>query len=144
MFKSRLYQIIEFDFSEYSRDGSRETVWAPWIRRWKDNRQSIKDACAALLWHLSQYAPLVLVVWSGGKSLQGWFTAQGEDELSQRRFMEYTVAVGADSATWKRCQLIRLPGGIRSPNGNRQIVEYFNPDNLPETLTSSSTRKDVL
>ena len=31
------------------------------------------DEHAALLWHLAQYAPLVLAVHSGSKSLHGWF-----------------------------------------------------------------------
>jgi hypothetical protein len=137
MFKTRLYQVIEFDFSLWSRDGSKETAWAPWIRKWEKGGRSVKDTCAGLLWHLSQYAPMVLVVWSGGKSLQGWFNAQGEDEASQRRFMEYACALGADSVTWKCCQLIRLPGGVRGSNGNRQTVEYFNPDNLPTFLNHS-------
>jgi hypothetical protein len=132
MFNRRLYLVIEFDFSIFSRDGSRETIWAPWIQKWETRGRSVKDACAALLWHLSRYAPLVVVVWSGAKSLQGWFNAHGEDEASLRRFMEYACALGADSATWKKCQLIRLPEGVRGSNGNRQIVEYFDPSNLPD------------
>jgi hypothetical protein len=82
------------------------------LSQWKALNRTVKDACAALLWHLSQYAPLALVVWSAGKSLQCWFNASCEDELSQRRFMEYAVALGADSALWKKCQLVRLPGGV--------------------------------
>jgi hypothetical protein len=133
MFPCRRYLVIEFDFSEMSSDGKEETIWAPLIRKWKSQGISIRGACAALLWHLSQYAPLVLVVWSGGKSLHGWFNAAGEEEGTLRRFMEYACALGACYSTWTRCQLVRLPAGLR-PNGNQQGVEYFDPANLPKTL----------
>jgi len=132
MFPRRLYLTVEFDFSEKSSDGKEETVWAPWVRKWKDQGISVRGACAALLWHLSQYAPLVLVVWSGNRSLHGWFNAQGEEESSQRRFMQYACAIGACYSTWTRCQLVRLPAGLRQ-NGNRQSVEYFDPSNLPSS-----------
>jgi hypothetical protein len=133
MFPMRLYLVVEFDFSEKSRNGKQETAWAPPIRKWKKRGISTRGACAALLWHLSQYAPLVLVVWSGGKSSHGWFNVDRIAETDQRAFMEYGCALGGDSATWTRCQLVRLPEGLR-PNGNRQTVEYFNPANLPESL----------
>jgi hypothetical protein len=131
MFPVRLYLVVEFDFSEKSRDGQQETAWAPSIRKWKKRGISIRGACAALLWHLSQYAPLVLVVWSGGKSSHGWFNVAGIAETKQRAFMEYSCSLGGDSATWTRCQLVRLPEGLR-PNGNRQTVEYFDPSSLPD------------
>ena len=131
MFPRRLYRVIEFDFSETSSDGREQPVWAPLIRKWKEEGISTRGACAALLWHLSQYAPLVLIVWSGGKSLHGWFNFAGTPEKTQRDFMEYACAIGACYSTWTRCQLVRLPAGIR-PDGNRQSVEYFDPSNLPE------------
>jgi hypothetical protein len=107
MFPERRFLVVEFDFPA-DRFGV-----------------STRDACASLLAHLSRYAPLVLAVWSGSKSLQGWF-----DEDS-REFFEYACALGADPATWTRCQLVRTPQAIRW-NGNRQTVEFFNPSNLPE------------
>jgi hypothetical protein len=131
MFPRRCYLVIEFDFSILNRAGTGETEWAPWIRGWEEAGRSTRDACAALLWHLSQYAPLALVVWSGGKSLQGWFSAWEEPEQLLRRFMEYAHMLGADPATWAPCQLVRTPQAIRS-NGNRQRVEFFDSDNLPD------------
>jgi hypothetical protein len=133
MFPQRLYLVSEFDFSEKSSDGKEDTIWAPLIRKWRDRGISIRGACAALLWHLAQYAPLVLAVWSGGKSLHGWFNFAGTSEETQRLFMEYAVAIGACYSTWTRCQLVRLPAGLR-PNGNRQTVEYFDSSNLPGAL----------
>jgi hypothetical protein len=90
------------------------------------------DDHAALLWHLSEIAPLAMVVHSGGKSLHGWFFCQGETEENLRRFMRYTVSIGADRATWTRSQFVRLPGGLRE-NGARQNVFYFDPAIIQRT-----------
>ena len=92
------------------------------------------DTHAVVLWHLARLAPLVMVVHSGGKSLHGWFACQGSSEALQRRFMRYAVMLGADPATWTRCQFVRMPDGLRrrpSAFGVRQSVFYFNPNNLP-------------
>jgi hypothetical protein len=69
---------------------------------------------------------LALVVFSGGKSLHGWFFCDGHGEDDTKVFMTEAVSVGADPATWTRCQLVRMPEGIRD-NGNRQSVYYYNP-----------------
>jgi hypothetical protein len=92
------------------------------------------DTHAAVLWHLARLAPLVLAVHSGGKSLHGWFSCAGADEDTLLRFMRYAVSLGADPATWTRCQFVRMPDGRRPRDGTspvRQSVRYFNPSNLP-------------
>ncbi len=92
------------------------------------------DTHAAVLWHLARLAPLALVVHSGGKSLHGWFSCAGEDEEKLHKFMRYAVLLGADPATWTRCQLVRMPDGLRPMPRTwpvRQHVFHFNPANLP-------------
>ena len=92
------------------------------------------DTHAALLWHLARMAPLVLAVHSGGKSLHGWFACAGADEDTLLRFMRYAVSLGADPATWTRCQFVRMPDGLRPRAEDwpvRQKVFHFNPHNLP-------------
>ena len=96
--------------------------------------QGTIDSHASVLWHLARLAPLALAVHSGGKSLHGWFTCAGADEGTLMRFMRYAVSLGADPATWTRCQFVRMPDGLRRrPNAApvRQRVFHFNPDNLP-------------
>lgn len=93
-----------------------------------------EDSQAARLWHLNTFSPLVLAVHSGGKSLHGWFCAHGDPESGWRKFMRYAVSIGADYATWTRCQLVRMPDGLRRDVGKnpvRQTVFYFNPEALP-------------
>lgn len=84
------------------------------------------DDHAAILLHLAARAPLALVVFSGNKSLHGWFYCHGQPEERVRRFMSLAVTLGADPALWTRSQLARMPDGVRE-GGNRQTVYFFNP-----------------
>jgi hypothetical protein len=83
------------------------------------------DEQAAIIWHLKKSAPLAMVVHSGGKSLHAWWSCQGVDESKLRRWMEWAVALGADSRMWTPCQFARMPGGWREDKGKRQDVVYF-------------------
>jgi hypothetical protein len=87
--------------------------------------------CAALLAHLSKFAPLALVVHSGGKSLHGWFPCPGVAEHHLHTFMAYACELGADPRTWTTSQFVRMPDGLRYDHGQpprRQHVCFFNPD----------------
>jgi len=121
--------VIEFDFQQKAKDGS-DTEDAPLIRTVASIGRSVADICAALHVHLSKFAPLALVVHSGGKSLHGWFHAEGQPEEKVRKLMRYAVSIGADPATWTPCQFVRMPDGTRE-NGKRQQVYYFSPEVLP-------------
>jgi hypothetical protein len=77
------------------------------------------DRQSAVLWHLASYWPLACVVFSANKSLQGWFYCQGEPEEADgklAKFFYYCVALGADRSMWTRCQLCRMPDGVRNDN----------------------------
>ena len=130
MFPARRYLVVEWDFSLLNRDGTKETQWAFWIRAWEKAGRSIQDASSALIWHLTEYAPLTIVIWSAGKSLQAWFNVAGQPERLVYDFFSYAVGLGADSMTWTKCQLVRTPAAIRS-NEKRQQVDYFNSSHVP-------------
>jgi hypothetical protein len=85
------------------------------------------DEHAALLLHLAERAPLAIAVFSGSKSLYGWFYCAGVAAGKVARFFRYAVSLGADPAMWTPCQLVRMPDGIRD-NGRRQTVYFFNPE----------------
>jgi len=70
-----------------------------------------QDEQAAIILHLAAKMPLVMVLFSGGKSLHAWFLCEGLDDGILRPFMDYAVRLGADRATWSRCQMVRFPGG---------------------------------
>lgn len=86
------------------------------------------DEQAALHWHLDQAAEamgwprLALAVHSAGKSLHGWY-GLADDEAAAESLMAYARTLGADTATWNRCQLVRLPGGTRG--GKKQEVHFW-------------------
>lgn len=84
------------------------------------------DSQAARLLHLAQLAPLGLAVYSGSKSLHGWFQVAGFPEKQVLKFFRYAVSIGADYHTWIPCQMVRIPDGLHH-NGRRQTVHYFNP-----------------
>jgi hypothetical protein len=83
------------------------------------------DEHAAILLHLAGYAPLVCSVFSGGKSLHGWFFVHRQPEEKVLKFFRYAVSLGADPMTWTRSQFVRLPDGTRN-SGERQTVFFLN------------------
>jgi len=90
--------------------------------------QGTRDQHAALIWHLqSEYLPLAMVLFSGYKSLHGWFYVKGIGENILKLFMRKAVVLGADPATWTRSQFVRMPDGLRD-NGEKQTVFFFNPE----------------
>jgi hypothetical protein len=88
------------------------------------------DEQAACIAHLAAKGPMVMCLHSGGKSLHAWFTALGTPEPALRNFFARACSLGADPATWSRCQMVRTPDACRD-NGCRQAVYYFNPANIP-------------
>lgn len=116
----RRFLVVECDFSR-EKD---EAIFG----RLDEAGATVVDACAAVLGRLAEFAPLVMAVHSGGKSLHGWFSVTASSERQQRRFFEYARNLGADKVTWTPCHLVRLPGGLRRANGARQTVHFFDPD----------------
>jgi hypothetical protein len=93
------------------------------------DRGTVTEQAVMIQW-LGAYAPLVLIVHSGGKSLHAWFNCEGQAEGRLREFYAYAARLGADPATFCPVQLVRLPAGRRD-NGNFQQVHYLNPTNIP-------------
>ena len=117
----RRFIVVECDFSE-AGDG-------PLFAYLRETGGTVADLCAAVICHLAEFAPLVMVVSSGGKSLHGWFSVLNQPETDLRRFMRWACLFGADKATWSRCQLVRMPCGTRD-NGRPQSVHFFDTNPL--------------
>jgi len=118
---ARRFLIIEFDF-EASRSLHEMRLLTPL----RSDRRDVRDLCAALLLHLAEMAPLALVVYSGGKSLHGWFYCDYQTDSKVERFFQYAISLGADRASWSPSQFARMPDGLRD-GGKRQSVYFFNP-----------------
>lgn len=84
---------------------------------------------AACIEHLATFAPLVLIVKSGNKSLHAWFACQDTTEADLERFMAYCVTLGGDPALFTKSQFARTPGATRD-NGNTQSVVTYCPFNV--------------
>jgi hypothetical protein len=117
----RRFLIVEFDFAP---NNSPEE--ARLLGKLVTKRRDVRDLCAALLLHLAEKAPLALAVYSGGKSLHGWFYCAEVAEEKASRFFRYAVSLAADRANWNPSQFARMPNGLRE-NGKRQTVYFFNP-----------------
>ena len=116
----RRFLIVEFDF-----DSSNSADEARLLERLSTEGRDVKDLCAALLLHLAEKAPLALIVYSGGRSLHGWFYCAGVPEERVWRNFQYAVSLGADPANWTPSQFARMPDGLRE-NGSRQTVYFLN------------------
>lgn len=117
----RRFLIIEFDF-----DARRSTEEARLVATLQRQGCDVRDLSAALLMHLAEKAPMALVVYSGAKSLHGWFYCSEVQEDRVLQFFRYAVSVGADPANWTRSQFTRMPDGLRE-NQKRQTVYFLNP-----------------
>ena len=83
-----------------------------------------RDLQASIIDLLKKAYPLVMVVWSGSKSLHAWFKVKDAEETDIMRFYDLANVMGADMATRTPSQLTRCPWGIRS-NDNVQEVLYL-------------------
>jgi hypothetical protein len=117
----RRFLVVEFDF-----DPSNSAEEACLLERLATQGRDVRDLCAALLQHLAEKAPLALAVYSGGKSLHGWFYCTDVPEEKVWRFFGYAASLAADRANWNPSQFARMPDGLRE-NGKRQTVYFFNP-----------------
>jgi len=127
----RRFLITEFDFRRLNDKGER-TKYADLIDLWEAHGISVQDACAAIILRLAQYGPLVMVVFSGNKSLHSWWHCAGEPEYDGSRldkFMRYAAMLGADTATYTRSQFVRMPGATR-PDGRKQTVHYLSTKSI--------------
>jgi hypothetical protein len=127
----RMFLVTEFDFSKTTPRG-KPTIWVPLIERCEALGLSMLDVQASLLWQLGRERPLWMTVFSGSKSLQGWFPCRGEDETALHNWFNSSPRrLGACSSTWCVSQFVRMPDGQRAPNREgksvRQDIVYYDP-----------------
>jgi hypothetical protein len=130
----RMFLVTEFDFTRTTPKG-KPTIWAPLLDKIEGRGMTVLDLNAALIDALAIYRPLWMVVFSGGKSLQGWFPCRGEpEEKVQHWFRRYAEPLGACHSTLCKSQFVRMPDGTRAPNREgqsvRQTIEYYDPSVL--------------
>ncbi len=72
--------------------------------------------------------PLVMAVWSAGKSIHGWFNVAGLSPHQKLQFFRFASLLGADHSLFDMSKLVRMPGGLR--NGDEQTIIYFEEEHL--------------
>lgn len=93
-----------------------------------DDLTLTKPMQATLASVMARFAPLVLVVDSGGKSLHCWYRVDGMGTDQQSRFFALACLLGADRTRWDACGWLRMPGGLRRPSDGsqkRQRILFF-------------------
>jgi hypothetical protein len=83
------------------------------------------DIQAGLIDRLAKDMPLRMIVWSGNKSLHAWFQVEGREERKVYKFLNLATMLGADSASLRPSQLVRMPWGKRTDNNKVQKVIYY-------------------
>jgi hypothetical protein len=84
------------------------------------------DQQLKLLHYLSNKAfRLVLIVYSGGKSLHGWFTCYDQTEHKVKSFCRLACKLGADKTTRSPSQWVRMPNGYNYKTERSQEVVYY-------------------
>lgn len=91
-----------------------------------DTGDALRDQCAVLSSLSSPAAPLVMAVWSGGKSIHGWFDVSATDCGNALRLFRFAVWLGCDESLFDMSKLVRMPGGTRA-DGSRQTILHFAP-----------------
>jgi hypothetical protein len=78
-----------------------------------------------LIWGLFRHHKLVMVVFSGNKSLHSWWDVKGMPEERVMAFFDLAVSIGADPLMRDKSQFTRIPGGINRRTGKDQTLEFF-------------------
>ena len=87
------------------------------------------DQQATRIGWLSNRFPLCLCLFSGSKSLHGYFRADHASLPRLRLFFEQALSLGADRMMWTKSQFSRLPGGLNHKTGQKQEVFFIHAGN---------------
>jgi hypothetical protein len=99
---------------------------APAKRRWiileTDLSSSLQEQASVLSSLNHPRCPLSMAVFSGGKSIHGWFDAKLLSPAEQTRWFRHAVYLGHDPKLWLPWQWVRSPGGRR---GNQTVQKVL-------------------
>lgn len=92
-----------------------------------DTGDTVRDQAAVLSSLHSPAAPLCLAVFSGGKSVHGWFNVSALGVWERRVWFAQAAYLGADASLWDTSKLVRMPGGRRHGGGGQEIL-FWEPE----------------
>jgi hypothetical protein len=85
---------------------------------------------------------LFMIVYSGHRSLHGWFTCYGRSEYKVVSFCIRAKKLGADKMCYSPSQYVRMPNGFNSKYKKKQDVIFFDQSRLD--WQTSIVRSDLL
>jgi hypothetical protein len=94
-----------------------------------DTRETRQEQAAVLSSLHSIRTPLVMAVWSGGKSIHGWFNVAALSPYEKLYFFRFAAYLGADESLFDMSKLVRMPGGRRN-TGQHQGIIYWEPEHV--------------
>ena len=127
--KKRLYMVLEFDKDREDADGDAK------VERF--NSFAVNT--------FAKYAPLVLALYSGGKSNHFWYALGDLSKKDREAFFNHATAHGADPQLAVASQVARMPNVSAAEDRKAQTVLFYNPtpsvewdlDGLENELASS-------
>jgi hypothetical protein len=116
----RLFIVVEFD---------KGPLFSQWILHNYLNR-------------MNPATPLIMLVWSGHKSIHGWYACYGLSEYRVRTFQRKASELGADQTCISPSAWIRMPNGFNYKYKTKQKVLYFDEEQL--AIQNDLVRREVL
>jgi hypothetical protein len=89
------------------------------------------DDQARILWHLKEFLPLIMILYSGNRSLHGWYLASECPAGRMGLFRSHAALLGADASLYRPEQAARTPNQMRDGE-NKQEVWYLDDQILIE------------
>jgi hypothetical protein len=90
------------------------------------DRTPSHDDQIRLHYELAKIRELRMLVFSGNKSIHGWYDVYRQPEKENKKLMKVATQLGADPMTWIRCQYVRFPGGVNANTKTKQEILYYN------------------
>jgi hypothetical protein len=95
----------------------------------------LEDQAKLLLWlnRIDAEFELAMIVYSGGKSLHGWFSCVDKSEHREIfNFFRRATALGCDRSMRSSVQYTRMPLGMNSRTGRRQEIWHWSEEAISE------------
>ena len=92
-----------------------------------DTGDTMEDQARLLSYLHTRAAPLALAVFSGGKSIHGWFNVSVLTPREKLYLFRRGALLGSDASLWDISKLVRMPGGLR-PVNVRQEIYFWEPE----------------
>ena len=76
---------------------------------------------------LAKSGDLACLIYSGGKSLHGWYAVDAWSEAQRYQLFATAIDLGIrDINSWRICQPVRLPGGLNEETKRKQKILICN------------------